>query len=306
MLRDELFDEMDFNDELFEDICDTINDETWCERDPYGLRESQGRIFMWNEFCQMVKTKMRHVFFRMPEKDSHQEEAAYIILEHISKKVADMKLIEKVPVGNSFYRGRMHDSTVMFTTAEELGSPPNNRAKSNRMSAEGISVFYGADNIKTAISEIYDSRFGYASVAPFVNTKELVLLDLTKIENTPFPSLFDEERREYRETILFLRELNKNLTRPIESMENIEYVPAQIIAEYFRFLYKYDDQSIDGIAYRSSKNKEGICYVLFFDHEQCLENKGDRLFPTTQMMKIKDSEIRTFKVNTDIQYSISL
>jgi hypothetical protein len=73
LLHDELFDEMNFKDELFEDICDTINDETWCERDPYGLRESQGRIFMWNEFCRMVKTKMRYVFFRMPEKDRHQE-----------------------------------------------------------------------------------------------------------------------------------------------------------------------------------------------------------------------------------------
>lgn len=191
----------------------------------------------------------------------------------------------------------MHDKKTEIELAKDLSSPPHEKAKSNRMSAEGISIFYGTDSAKTAIAEIYDQRYRFATTAIFQNLYDIQVIDLTQIANIPYPSLFDEERRGYRESLAFLRELNDNLTRPIESMESIEYIPAQIVAEYFRFLYTYQGKSIDGIIYRSSKVKDGVCYALFFDQSQCLESDPKRLFPGIhkQMMRMDETSIGTYK-----------
>ena len=144
------------------------------------------------------------------------------------------------------------------------------------MSAEGISVFYGADNAETVLAEI-DYGEPAATVAAFENTKLLHILDLTDTSKYVVPSLFDSERRHLREAAIFLKELNKDLTREITEMSAIEYVPAQVVAEYFRYLYTFEGNPIDGIAYSSSKHPDGVCYVLFFSHSQ-FKNEEDSIF----------------------------
>ena len=193
----------------------------------------------------------------------------------------------------------MHDENTKIEIAKDLCSPPHEKAKSNRMSAEGISIFYGAGNEKTAVAEIYNSEYRFATTAIFQNLYDIQVIDLTQILNIPYPSLFDKERRGYRESLAFLRALNNNLTRPIELMESIEYVPAQIVAEYFRFLYTFHDKPIDGIIYQSSKVKNGICYALFFEQSQCLESDTKSIFPDlhNQMMRIDETSINTYEVN---------
>lgn len=303
LLYEVLGPDMELNDNLLDDIVKTVSDTTWCSRDPYQLRESKEKASMWTAFSQMVKTKTRYVFFRMPERDKYQEEAAFLILDHISDEIERLGLIKPLPSGSRFYRGRMHDKKTKIELAKDLSSPPHEKAKSNRMSAEGISIFYGAGSEKTAIAEIYDSRFRFATTTIFQNLYDIQVIDLTQIANIPYPSLFDEERRGYRESLEFLRELNDNLTRPIELMESIEYIPAQIVAEYFRFLYTYQSKSIDGIVYRSSKVEDGVCYVLFFDQNQCLESDPKSLFPDLhkQMMRIDETSIVTYKVEIDMR-----
>lgn len=303
LLYDELGPDMELNDDLMDDIVQTVSDTTWCERDPYQLRESKERSSMWNSFSQMVKTRTRYVFFRMPEQDKYEEEAAFLILDHISDEIEKLGLIKSLASENKFYRGRMHYGNTKIEIAKDLCSPPHEKAKSNRMSAEGISIFYGAGNEKTAITEIYNSKYRFATTAIFQNLYNIQVIDLTQISNIPYPSLFDDESCGYRESLTFLRELNDNLTRPIELMESLEYVPAQIVAEYFRFLYTYHDKSIDGIIYRSSKVKDGICYALFFDQSQCLESDPKSLFPNLhkQMMRMDKSSINTYNVEVDMQ-----
>lgn len=269
----DLFDNIlvgEIDDNLLEDILQTVELTTWCEEDPYQLRLSQKHLYMWNAFCHLVRKKIRYVFFRMPAQDDYNEESKYRILDHIGDAVRNLELIDTLAAGTRFRRGRMHNSQSSYNKAKDLCSPPHNKAKANRMSAEGISIFYGANDERTTISEIYNSRYKYATVGTFTNLREIKIVNLTKLQHIRLPSLFDKGKREYREPIRFLKELDNDLTRPIESMEAIEYIPAQIVAEYFRFLYKCNNERIDGIAYRSSKIDNGICYALFFDYEQCL------------------------------------
>lgn len=303
LFHDVLGPDMELNEDLLDDFVKTVSDTTWCEKSPYQLRESEEKASMWDAFSQMVKTRTRYVFFRMPERDKNQEEAAFLILDHIGNEIKRLGLIKLLPTGSKFYRGRMHDKKTKIELAKDLSSPPPEKAKSNRMSAEGISIFYGADSTKTAIAEIYNSSYRFATTAIFQNLFDIQVIDLTQIAHIPYPSLFDEERRDLRESLTFLRELNENLTRPIESMESIEYIPAQIAAEYFRFLYTYQGKSIDGIIYHSSKVEDGVCYALFFDQNQCLESDPKSLFPDLhkQMMKMDETSIGTYKVEIDLQ-----
>jgi hypothetical protein len=170
------------------------------------------------------------------------------------------------------------------------------------MSAEGISIFYGADNERTALSEIYDTRFKYATTAAFKNMCAINIIDLTKISNIAIPSLFDSESRDLPESLLFFKSLNENLMRPIELLESIEYIPAQIFAEYIRFIFSDNHQEISGIAYHSSKVTSGKCYALFYDQNQCAElNFTGSIWGTNQqMMKMDNETLRTFKVGFDI------
>jgi hypothetical protein len=57
-----------------------------------------------------------------------------------------------IPAGFKFFRGRTHQKKKKYRDARDLGSPPPDKANANRMSAEGISVFYGAGDHATALS----------------------------------------------------------------------------------------------------------------------------------------------------------
>lgn len=284
-------------DEVLNDISEIVNDETWCDRDPYGIPLSAEQSYMWLGFSEMVKRHNRYMFFRTKVDD---EKPDYMILDEIAQATEDFNLCMTITPNHLFYRGRMHDRKTKYSTPKDLCSPPHENAKSNRMSAEGISVFYGADNVNTAVAEIFNSSYSYATVAAFKNLQEIVILDLTKISDIPVPSIFDPKNRKLREPISFLRELLDDLIRPIESMHSIEYIPAQVIAEYFRYIHKHNGKQIDGIAYNSSKQKDGVCYVLFVEHDQCFhQDKTSWYYNSShQMLEMDSDSISTYKVES--------
>lgn len=286
-------------DEVFSDISEIINDEVWCERDPYGLPLSKEQSYMWSGFCEMVKKHNRYVFFKT---QVTHEKPNYMILDEIAQATEDFNLYRIVTPNSLFYRGRMHNSKTKYSNPKDLCSPPHQNAKPNRMSAEGISVFYGGNDADTAIAEIFTSAFSFATVVAFKNLKELVILDLTQISTISTPSIFDVKNRDLREPLFFLRELLADLTRPIESMHSIEYIPAQVIGEYFRYVHKHNGKQVDGIAYGSSKQKGGICYVLFAEHEKCLpqDKKHWGYDPTYQILEMDNSSLKTYKVDNQI------
>jgi hypothetical protein len=64
--------------------------------------------------------------------------------------------------------------------------------------------------------------------------------------------------------------LSKSIEK--DGREHIEYVPTQIVTEFFRYPFSEDNKiSIDGIIYPSSKNIGKKACVLFFDSNKCKE-----------------------------------
>ena len=75
------------------------------------------------------------------------------MLDAVGELVLEFGLVTSVPTNTVIYRVRSHHKTETCRTREALGSPPDTKAVSNRMSAAGISVFYGAFDLATAAVE---------------------------------------------------------------------------------------------------------------------------------------------------------
>lgn len=263
------------NQQIIDDITEAIGyDKCWCERDPYGMTEREICEYSWQSFSDLVKYKNRY-FFIQEENNQHGEKYTPLdILYIIGQQAKELKIVKEMPKNSVFYRARIFsDKDTVVLDGANLGAPPSKLAKADRMSARGISCFYASDNIETSKEEVLsDDSNGPIVVGEFQNVHTLKYLDLTAINNIQIPSIFDIDKYSEREAILFFQALNKELTRPISELHEIEYVPTQIFAEYFKLV-----QKLDGIKYNSSKNKNGTCYVLFFNNEQCIENKKNIL-----------------------------
>lgn len=103
-----------------------------------------------------------------------------------------------------------------------------------------------------------------------ISIKEKIsVIDFSNIPD--LPSQFNIKALKHREKILFLQDFVKDLSRPVEKdgREHIDYVPTQIISEFFRYGF---EPRIKGIKYQSIKNKGGLNVAFFESDNIQLEN----------------------------------
>lgn len=244
------------NDSLNEDIASCFNYDELTKNDVFEEDLDEELSYAWDNFVKMVKYQKRYTFFQDPY-FIRQEEWKDDILTEINQLCCNV-LVSILPQGTTIFRGRPNDTGTPRTLFKDLTAPPVKYAKENRMSAAGISMFYGALDSNTPKEEIknYDST-AIIDLGEFVTQKELVVIDLFKIPSSIsfwMPQYF----REYK----FLKKFHSEITRPNTKNPGIEYVPTQIFTEYIRFM---NIKHIDGIIYKSSlTGKKNI--VLFYDN----------------------------------------
>lgn len=266
-------------------------DDQWCEDDPYGLQPHEILSHGWERFADHVKYRTRYVFlFEEEEEEFPDTDEIHpgLMLQRLEEVVSATGIIRTVPKGTRFFRARDHEADEKPETAKELGTPPAEYAtKPNRMSPAGIPMFYGASDADTTVAEIGHSQKPMATLAEFETLRELRLMDLNQIP--PVPSLFDEENASERPAFLFLSNFAAAISKPIagDGREHIDYVPTQVVTDYFRRIFKDDGRGrIDGLLFRSSRHEGGQCCVLFVENEQCVDSADDpdgvlRLDPST-------------------------
>ncbi len=267
---------------LGDDIASAFIDLEWVEKNPYMLRPEQTLIFGWQNFSELVKHKTRYVFYRSKttaDEDQPDEIEPRDILDEIGRAAINLNLCRTLNAGITIYRIRIIGPGVKISTAQELGTPPIEYARfSNRMSPAGIPMFYGALDRETAVAETYVPVPGSTQkliTGNFISKTDLSVLDLTVLDG--LPSLFDESYRHLRSSILFLQEFIFDLSKQVikDGREHIDYVPTQIVTEYFRHLFHTrEDSPVDrlhGIIYPSSRHQDGKACVLFASAEQCVE-----------------------------------
>lgn len=284
LVTEEIEELWDTNPNVLDDIIYSL-DQEWCQRDPYGLPDDEALFLSWTGFAEQVKHRTRYIFLRRQDKEESPHDLdiipVYKMLDRLSDELSNLEeenLLTMIKVGSKIFRTRTHSESERLSKATEIGTVPIESAKySNRMSPAGIPMFYGAFDPETALQEtIDDSDIGIgriASIGSFNVIKQLEALDLT--QDHEIPSIFDTNRSYLRSSLIFLRNFEEEIGKQIEKdgAEHIEYVPAQVFTEYIRHLYK--DQrgnSLDGILYRSSKRKGGVCCVLFIQNEHCCDH----------------------------------
>jgi hypothetical protein len=169
---------------------------------------------------------------------------------------------------HTLYRARVFQSDDKLEAALgrpdiHLGPPPAPLAAAGRMNARGISVFYGANNQKTAIAEVRPPVGSQVAVAQFEIIRKLRLLDLTALSDVRVTgSLFDFGLAGRMAGAVFLRSLSGRITSPVmPDDEPFEYLATQAIAD---FLATEASEPIDGIIFPSVQAAGDVLNVVLF------------------------------------------
>lgn len=287
-LSDELQEEAEIeNTNLVDDILNELSHLQWCKH-PADNPLSYDMSMSWEFFVDLVKHHYRYTFFQIDEKDYLKQhplgEEMHIrpreFLEVLGRLVKYSKnMIKPLPKNHEIYRVRLFESkSEIEKNAERFGPPPKNMALAGRMSPSGIPVFYGSFDKDTALSEIENRKkdYKYAVIAKFKLIRSFNVLSFISFPN--FVSLFDPDKVWDRRGNNFLREFAEDISKPIkpDKMDHPEYVPTQMITEYFRYIFKYKkSKAITGMLYNSSKNSGGTNCVLFITQKNCIDVKSN-------------------------------
>jgi hypothetical protein len=263
--------------ELIADVVFALPEIAWVQRDHYALSPSDRLLFGWDQFGRIVKHRSRYFFSdwgnesRTPFPDRDWVSPGEL-LSAIGEAVVVAGLVRELNPGDALYRARTHSHDEAPEGAPQLGAPPAERVvNSSRMSPAGISMFYGALDPDTAAAEARSASPDdeALTVARFEPLRPIRVVDLS--EQPDVPSLLDVERRELRHALIFLRRFVTEIAREFVRDEriHIEYVPTQIVTEWFATEFNAFGGGIDGLLYQSSRSPGGINAALFIDDRGC-------------------------------------
>jgi RES domain-containing protein len=254
---------LECNDDLFEDIVDSIHNDYWVKAaDGHwaGQQLDDWLIGGWKNFAYHVKHRQRF-FFGSTRPEDPQDFVPSQLLPQLGKIVKELSLVRQIPADTKLYRARQRPNSATWQPSDEtMGAPPETRASAGRMNPPGISYLYLSIEKATAVREVRRTRPGPAVIATFRATRTLRILDL---ENLPeLPSLFDYEKLRNREVLLFLEMFVEEITQPAraDGLEHIDYVPSQIVSEYFAT--EFHDE-LDGLLFPSAVIEGGRNLVVF-------------------------------------------
>lgn len=272
-LIDELL-EID-NYELQEDITNGIADLTWSTQYDYYSTEKELLDENWKLFKEVVKYKNRYLFSQSTKFNTDEDNRhPFDIFNDINSAIIPLNLLSKLSIKTKLFRARQHNLNEKVETIIDIASTPQDYSVySNRMSPAGISMFYCSFDDETAKLETIERNKDktHMTIGTFFGRRELKIIDFSRLFNV---SIFDKEKQEYFYISQFLKSFILDLSKDIkkDGKEHIEYVPTQIVTEFFRYVYSEENKiSIDGIVYPSSKNIGKNACVLFFDSDECIK-----------------------------------
>lgn len=89
----------------------------------------------------------------------------------------------------------------------------------------------------------------------------------------PVPSLFDPDHARDRPISMFMHSFIGDFRAPIDRqrMPHVDYLPTQIITEYFRTMVLDGEALVEGVVYASTRNG-GDAVVLFAENEDVVDD----------------------------------
>jgi len=183
----------------------------------------------------------------------------------------------------------------------ELAPPPPEIARAGRMNPTGVSLFYGAAEAQTCVSEVRPPVGAYAVIARFQIIRPVRLLDFDKLTEA-FESLphFHPQYDEKRDRDAFLSAFAFEVSIPVHpENENLGYLPTQAVAEY---LAQRDDLQLDGVIFPSTQSGNSARNIVLFQHSARVESGAFR-YVAQQPDHFDDASWITIKVTPRIESS---
>nr|WP_315463327.1 RES domain-containing protein [uncultured Rhodoferax sp.] len=262
----ELGDEVYFDD-LYAKVPDnfkinTRGQETHFYRDD-GLLERNFFEDRWSEFIDDIKHA--HRFFNPNARGFLDSVFKLLVSESGELKPEVLRRLDR---GTELYRARGANSykkakEIADDPASQLGPTPKDRARSQRMTPNGISALYCSLERGTCLSEIRSITGDEVVSVAMTPTASLKLLDLTKLEQVKPPqlTLLDIGYLEALHLNTFLRSLVKKMSKPKGRDDELSYLSTQVVFEYLRLRF---GKHVDGLVFPSVQTGEiGTNLVLF-------------------------------------------
>lgn len=265
--------------EVLEAIAAAMGQGLWCQRNPYAATPTEALVWGWQAFRDFVKESRRYTFL-VPDPttaDGAGALAMHSVPAAIAGAVASSGFVATLTPGSTWWRARVDGGCEKFSSAKDIGTPPAADARDNRMSPKGIGAFYGASTLDGAVAEVA----GYADPAAMLSVGRFELVEPIRVvdlrESIRVPSLFDPEMRELRAPIAFLRSFIEDIRTPSPptDRQDLDYIPTQVITEYLRYELPARLGPIEGVVWRSSKDRTVDVCALFVANDE-FEDLGSR------------------------------
>jgi hypothetical protein len=184
-------------DPLQQLLVGALPDCAWVQRDFFRLPPYERLKTGWDEFVALVKHRNRY-FFSLRQADARDLDAMspLQVLSNLTKTLEQAGLTAVWAAGTRMFRARPHRATESPTNAWELGAVPislADRAATNRFSAAGIPLFYGASSAGAAEQEARTASRDEPealTIAEFELRDPLLLVNFA--QGVSVPSLFDK------------------------------------------------------------------------------------------------------------------
>lgn len=266
-------------------------------RDVFYGADEDFYIHTWEGFKELVMHGNR--FFDLSENQTRIK-----MLETFDKFFEEM--VVDLSKGSMLFRARSNMPSGLSQVKliePEIGPPPANVATSLRMSPAGISYLYLAEDIATCKKEIKANQGESIGVGYFETRESLKLVDLSQVPILKNASIFSEDYdHELNWVRPFLNRFCEEISKPIDTNHELEYIPTQLLCEYIR------SKGYNGIRYRSSLTGKA-CYTLFCGQQkQGVKSVATNTFNKNykdwvRLVKFEQHENKTFDVESVTTYS---
>lgn len=244
---------------------------------------------LWEEFAQEIKYKNRFwCGYNIDKSDSNDnkliDEIAKLLDEIASSEWIEHSLpmtYENTPINKYSPLYRARKGNYVDKKDEEMGAPVSiENMSAGRMNPIGISYLYLAEDPYTALIEKRVCKDDIITIAEFISDEYIEITNLALIKETAKDNCIGSEKTSDR-AIHLASILNEYFSKQISGTAEIEYLPCQFVAEYFRLRGK------QGISYKSSVGT-GRNYVIFDKEKFHIQAK--------QLCKVKEVNEKCIKV----------
>lgn len=244
----------------------------------------------WTSFADAVKHRSRFHFQAGSRVHRHGGDliSVHEMLPFLGQLVRQHRMVCTLPTATVLHRVRL--GKHMYG-ASELGAPPKENASAGRMNPAGVPYLYLAFEEKTALAETRVIQGQEVTISQWSPSRDLHVINLNC--NLKRSSVFSKRRREY-EIAQFLYEFTDEISKSVahDGSEHIEYVPTQVVSEYFAQAFMRSKHNrIDGLIYPSAVEQGGSNLVIFPKHDSAVSPRMDGPFAVMELKTARSGRV---------------